>query len=148
MYGSERTVGRQAVILALLTTLLLLPSMALGDFTIDWYTIDSGGAMDATGGSFELSGTIGQPDASATPMTGGLYQLSGGFWFSAPVCTCLSDVNGDGERDGQDVQLFIECILGVGSDCACADVDGQSGLDMNDVAVFVQDLLDGTPCSV
>ncbi|MHC4696916.1 MAG: hypothetical protein ACYTFA_09250 [Planctomycetota bacterium] len=48
-----------------------------GDYAIDWYTIDGGGAMRSTGGDFELSGTIGQPDAGV--LTGGEFELSGGF---------------------------------------------------------------------
>jgi hypothetical protein len=38
-------------------------SASVQPYTIDWYTVDGGGGMNATGGSFTLSGTIGQPDA-------------------------------------------------------------------------------------
>lgn len=48
-------------------------------FAIDWYTIDGGGGT-SSGGPFVLSGTIGQPDASATALVGGNYTLQGGFW--------------------------------------------------------------------
>ncbi len=137
---------RTTLALAVAIALFGATGIVLSDITLDWWTIDGGGAMRATGGLFELSGTIGQPDASATVMTGGAFELTGGFWAGAPVCACLSDVNGDGERNGQDVQYFVDCILGMGDNCACADVDGLSGLDVNDVAVFVQDLLDGTSC--
>jgi len=51
------------------------------DFAIDWYSIDGGGEMWTTGGDYELSGTIGQPDAGVT-MTGGDIELTGGFWVS------------------------------------------------------------------
>jgi hypothetical protein len=47
-------------------------------FDLSWYTIESGGGR-ATGGKFELEGTIGQHDAGTT-MTGGSFALSGGFW--------------------------------------------------------------------
>jgi hypothetical protein len=46
-------------------------------YSIDWHTID-GGSGTSTGGAFSVSGTIGQPDASA--MSGGNYSLAGGFW--------------------------------------------------------------------
>lgn len=50
------------------------------DFNIDWFSIDGGGGK-STGGGFELTGTIGQHDASAANvMTGGGYTLTGGFW--------------------------------------------------------------------
>lgn len=50
---------------------------------LTWYTIDGGGASASTGGSFSLSGSIGQPDAGS--MGGGSYQLNGGFWGGASI---------------------------------------------------------------
>jgi hypothetical protein len=47
-------------------------------YSIDWFTIDGGGGV-STGGVYQVSGTIGQPDAGAA-MTGGNYSVSGGFW--------------------------------------------------------------------
>lgn len=47
-------------------------------YSIDWYKIAGGGGI-STGGLYQVSGTIGQQDASAT-MTGGGYSLTGGFW--------------------------------------------------------------------
>jgi hypothetical protein len=35
---------------------------------------------DIAGGDFELSGTIGQPDASTIILVGGDFELTGGFW--------------------------------------------------------------------
>ncbi len=54
-----------------------------GGFSIDWWTVDGGGAMDSTSANFTLSGTIGQPDAGrvASPF----YVLVGGFWGGAAV---------------------------------------------------------------
>ena len=46
-------------------------------YTIDWYQIAGGGG--STGGTYQVSGTIGQPDASGA-MSGGGYSLTGGFW--------------------------------------------------------------------
>jgi hypothetical protein len=46
-------------------------------YSLDWWSVDGGGGTSA-GGSFILSGTVGQPDAGI--MTGGQYTLSGGFW--------------------------------------------------------------------
>jgi len=47
-------------------------------YTIDWYKIAGGGGT-STGGTYSVSGTIGQPDASGA-MTGGNYSVTGGFW--------------------------------------------------------------------
>jgi len=48
-------------------------------YAIDWHTIDGGGGT-STGGVYSVAGTIGQPDVSQQPMTGGNYSLTGGFW--------------------------------------------------------------------
>lgn len=47
-------------------------------FDISWYKIAGGGGY-ASGGNFELDGTIGQHDAGAV-MSGGRFTMSGGFW--------------------------------------------------------------------
>ena len=47
------------------------------DFVFDSYSIDGAGGQ-SSGGNFELTGSISQPDASA--LTGGNFELSGGFW--------------------------------------------------------------------
>jgi hypothetical protein len=58
---------------------LLLPLTSLAQtYSIDWYKIAGGGGT-SSGGSYSVSGTIGQPDAS-TAMSGGSYSLTGGFW--------------------------------------------------------------------
>lgn len=54
--------------------------------SLDWFTIDGGGGT-STGGVFAMSGTIGQPDAHAQPMTGGNFSLTGGFWSLFAVQT-------------------------------------------------------------
>ena len=58
---------------------LLVPAITLAQqYTIDWYKIAGGGGT-STGGTYQVSGTIGQPDASGTT-SGGNYTLTGGFW--------------------------------------------------------------------
>jgi hypothetical protein len=62
-----------------LSVFSLQPSTASGQsYTIDWYKI-AGGGGSSTGGTFSVTGTIGQPDASGA-MTGGNYAVTGGFW--------------------------------------------------------------------
>src|SRR5208282_603742 len=62
-----------------LLLVLLLPSLDFAQqYSIDWYKIAGGGGT-STGGTYQVSGTIGQPDASGA-MTGGNYSLTGGFW--------------------------------------------------------------------
>ncbi len=66
-------------IAALLTLLLFALSASAQTFTIDWFSIDGGGAMNSTGERFSVVGTIGQPDAGPT-MSGGNFSMAGGFW--------------------------------------------------------------------
>src|ERR1017187_2076006 len=47
-------------------------------YTIDWYKIAGGGGT-STGATYQVSGTIGQPDASGATI-GDNYTLTGGFW--------------------------------------------------------------------
>ena len=65
----------KTVFLSLLISLAALA--ALGQYSVDWSTIDGGGGT-STGGVYSVSGTSGQPDAGA--MSGGNYTLQGGFW--------------------------------------------------------------------
>ena len=68
------------LLLVIAVTLLgFVSASALAGYTLDWWTVDGGGATSSTGGSYSLGGTIGQPDAGGTS-SGGTYSLSGGFW--------------------------------------------------------------------
>jgi hypothetical protein len=51
---------------------------AAQNYSIDWYKIAGGGGTSA-GATYQVTGTLGQPDASGA-MTGGSYSLTGGFW--------------------------------------------------------------------
>jgi hypothetical protein len=50
-----------------------------GDYVLIKNTIDGGGGSSA-GGDFELTGTIGQPDAASQTASGNEFALAGGFW--------------------------------------------------------------------
>jgi hypothetical protein len=63
--------------------LLSQPSLHAQSYSIDWYKIAGGGGT-STGGTYQVSGTLGQPDASGA-MTGGNYALTGGFWSLVDV---------------------------------------------------------------
>jgi hypothetical protein len=69
---------------ALALALFALPVQAQQYF-IDWYKVAGGGGT-STGGTYQVSGTVGQPDASGA-MTGGSYSLTGGFWSLYAVQT-------------------------------------------------------------
>jgi len=71
----------------LLGALLVLAVPAIAQqYSIDWHTVDGGGGT-STGGVYSVSGTVGQPDANTTAMTGGPYSVTGGFWAIYAVQT-------------------------------------------------------------
>jgi len=79
---ARRGLTRPAFTMLLLLGFIILHSSfclrAQGQYSIDWYKI-SGGGGTSTGGTYQVSGTIGQPDAGMA-MSGGNYSLTGGFW--------------------------------------------------------------------
>ena len=131
-----------------LVGLFLAASVPAGgqSLNISWHTIDGGGGR-STGSNFELVGTIGQHDAGpgSAGMTGGSFNLVGGFWTIPSSCTCPGDMNGDGAKDGRDLQQFVNCFVAGGS-CGCADIDGVPGVSMGDISAFASDLLAGSAC--
>lgn len=135
--------GKRIVIVGFLMTLACAAS-ARAQLDISWYTIDGGGGT-STGGGYSISGTIGQPDAGVV-LTGGMFEINGGFWPTANVCFCPGDLNGDGQKDGRDIQQFLSCVLS-GDNCSCADVDQANGVTLADVPVFVNALMSGGTCS-
>ena len=71
---------------------------AWGQYAVEWWTLDAGGGTSA-GGSYTLSGTIGQPDTGV--MAGGSFTLSGGFWPGVVV-----------PSTGETPTLFIQSAAG------------------------------------
>lgn len=82
------TITRQ-VMLGVLAGAAFLAAAGEPEFEMTRSTIDGGGVMRSIGGEFELSGTIGSPDAGV--MTGGGYGLSGSFWFGLAPTDCDLD---------------------------------------------------------
>jgi hypothetical protein len=63
----------------ILSLCLLVSSLGFAQqYSIDWYKVAGGGGA-STGGTYQVNGTIGQPNAGV-PMAGGNYSLTGGFW--------------------------------------------------------------------
>jgi hypothetical protein len=60
-----------------LIILTLAATIHAQTYTVTRWTVDGGGGT-SSGGSYTLSGTIGQPDAGLH--SGGTYTLIGGFW--------------------------------------------------------------------
>jgi len=117
-------------------------SAAANEWELIRSTVDGGGVMRSTGGEFELSGTIGQPDAGV--MQGGTFLLTGGFWFELVPTDC----NEDGGVGFLDLRRLNECFTGpaepVSPTCLCLDVDTSGTVDLRDAAVFQREFNDTT----
>lgn len=123
------------------TTYMLIALAALAplaggsDYDLTWHTIDGGGGV-SSGGSFQLVGTIGQPDAGA--MSGGTYVLAGGFWSGSTEPStppCFGDINNDSVIDVSDLLV----LLGAWGPCsACAaDLTGDGHVDVSDLLALL-----------
>ncbi len=126
---------------------MLLTQAVLADFNLSWHSVDGGGGSSA-GGTYQLTGVIGQHDVGQVA-AGGSYQLTGGFLSGAiigPACACPADVSADGLLNGRDVKSFVNCMLGTAPNCACAELDGANGLSSGDVVVFINSLMTGSNC--
>lgn len=104
------------------------------EFELTRSTIDGGGVMRSTGAEFDLSGTIGQPDAGE--MRRGEFTLTGGFWIETPPGDCEED----GDVDLMDYDQFKECLNGPAGPaplgpCRCFDVDRSGAVDLRDFHV-------------
>jgi hypothetical protein len=65
------------IILILLVSAAISHAQSGGGYDLTWNTLDGGGGI-ASGGVYELRGTLGQPDAGQ--ISAGAYTLGGGFW--------------------------------------------------------------------
>ncbi len=68
---------KKFILFCLLVSAVCLQASAQS-YSIDWYKIAGGGGT-STGATFQVTGTIGQSDASGA-MSGGSYSVTGGFW--------------------------------------------------------------------
>lgn len=101
-----------------------------GPYDLSWHNIGPGGS--ASGGSYSLNASIGQPDAAT--MSGGSYTLTGGFLPGGPACALAGDLNGDGQVTVLDIQM----IAGAWPQTTASfpyDQSGDGDLDIQDVAL-------------
>ena len=107
------------------------------DYSIEWYTIDGGGGT-SSGGPYQLTGTIGQPDADYSG--GEHYVLLGGFWVGGPLCIV----------DLQDFAKFaahwLDGPCDVGNNwCNGADLNQLNDVDIVDLTVLGSNWLNVCP---
>lgn len=125
------TLRRFATVAGSIVVSALAVGVATAQLEIARSTVDGGGGR-STGGTLELSGTIGQPDAGT--LTGGAFELTGGFWIRVPPTDC----NDDGTVNLIDHASLTDCLTGpangVASQCGCHDASRNGTVDLRDVA--------------
>jgi hypothetical protein len=105
-------------------------------------SVIAGGGSTSSGGSYSVSGTIGQHDAGG-PLAGGTYQLSGGFWAggNTPVSRLCADQNGDGSVTPTD---FTAWISNFNSNDLMADVNQDGAVTPTDFTAWIGAFNQGT----
>ena len=141
MSGTSHMVCKIFAVMAV----VVVGTVVAQDFEIPHSTVDGGGAgpSDAsTGGSYTLSGTVGQSDARnhPEPMTGVDYRITGGFWV-IPECPAIpADYDADCDVDQADYQIFEVCASGseipFAGDCSDRDFDLDGDVDQSDFGAF------------
>ncbi len=115
---------------------IFVAAVAIGSgFELHRSTVDCGGNVASTGGTYALAGTIAQHDAGE--MAGGAFTLTGGFWFQQAPADC----DFDGQINLQDYGDFVGCLLGpagglVDASCSCFDLDFDGDVDLQDAGSF------------
>jgi hypothetical protein len=106
---------------------------------LSWSTIDGGGGT-SSGGTFTLTGTIGQPDAGA--MAGGVFQIAGGFLGGGGPPPCYPDCNASGTLNIADFGCFQTKFV---AGDPYADCNGVGGLTIADFGCFQTKFVTGCP---
>jgi hypothetical protein len=135
--------------------LLASASLAHAQFTIPWSTVDCGGGT-VNGGPFQVSGTIGQPDAVQS-LTGGSFTITGGFWPvsipTGPSCDSIDFNNDGGSFDPQDIDAFLSVFSEgpcIPDTATCNDIDFNNDgalFDPCDIDAFLLLFSEG-PCTL
>ncbi|GMU35759.1 MAG: thrombospondin type 3 repeat-containing protein [Planctomycetia bacterium] len=121
------------------------PTAHAQPYDLSWHTLDGGGGQ-STGGSYTLSGAVGQHDAGpGAMMSGGSYAVIGGFW-TATAGILPPDCDSDGTPDADETDTDLD---GIPDDCdvcpnnrsgLAVDAEGRPTGDVNgDCRVNFQD---------
>src|SRR3974377_410131 len=102
---------KKLILFCLLVTGFCL-SMWGQQYSVDWYKVAGGGGT-STGGTYSVTGTIGQHDAGG-PKTGGNYSLTGGFWALISVVQMPGAPTLYISHSGNTVTVYWQAVSGWG----------------------------------
>jgi len=124
-------------------------------YKLDWYSINAGGATDATAASYKLGVSVGQPVAGTA--SSATYQMGIGFWYGAGGCDCpfQGDINADLGLDVFDVIAIIDIAFSGFTeprDPSCptgrGDVNNDASTDVFDLIYLIAAAFSGGPLPV
>jgi hypothetical protein len=124
-------------------------------YKLDWYSVNGGGAIDASSASYKMGLSVGQPVAGTA--SSATYQMGIGFWYGAGGCSCphLGDVNADLSLDVFDVIAVIDIAFSGAldpRDPSCpttrGDVNNDASTDVFDLIYLIAAAFSGGPLPV
>ena len=122
------TLAAGLAIALLLSGMPVAQAQTGGPYDLSWHNVGPGG--NASGGSYSILASIGQPDAAT--MSGGSYTLTGGFLPGGPTCALAGDLNGDGQVTVLDIQMIAAAWPQTTASFPY-DQSGDGDLDIQDV---------------
>ncbi len=131
--------------IALMVVGLAAPAWAQPTLELSWMSIDCGGGV-STGGSLQLSMTIGQSDAER--VSGGMFTLAAGFWPAAAGVSCYANCDGSTAPPVLNVNDFSCFLNRYAAGDAYANCDGSTAspvLNVNDFSCFLNSYAAGCP---
>ncbi|MBL8877928.1 MAG: hypothetical protein JNG88_02315 [Phycisphaerales bacterium] len=123
-------------------TISALTSSCFAQFDVNWSTNDAGGGA-SFGGPWEITGTVGQHDATTT--AGSPFAASGGFWPGVSHRALTGDLNCDGAVNNFDIDPFVFALTDAGAyqamypncDVLAGDISGDGVVNNFDIDPFV-----------
>ena len=123
--------ARVAFCASFLVLSALAPSVPTYD--LSWHTIDGGGGT-STDGTFEVSGTTGQPDPII--LTGSGYELTGGFWSAFEAQPCPADITDDGLINVTDLLALLAAWGPCSAPCP-PDINNDGNVNVTDLLALL-----------
>jgi hypothetical protein len=118
-----------------------------GGYDLTWSTIDCGGSTGGSGGgTFNVSGTIGQPDAGT--MSSGPFVVIGGFWSVTAPVPCYPNCDSSTIIPILNVQDFTCFLARFGNGDLYANCDGSTTapvLNFQDFSCYLTKFVTGCP---
>jgi hypothetical protein len=121
-------------------------------FNLDWWSVNSGGAIEVTGTNYGLGLSVGQ--VAAGHVSGTNYNLGVGFWYGAAAgggcpMTIFGDVDLGGTVTSGDIIYLVNFVFKGGplpQPCeAAGDVDCGGSVTSGDIIYLVNFVFKGGP---